>query len=115
MARRGDNRPATVLAATVAGRALVDQWHRDNARRRREHTVAASEAATSQPTADPDEAGHRPPDRDDTPVLLFLCCHPALSPTLAARADATGRRWSDHGRRRCCCAARMRSLDRYRG
>jgi RNA polymerase sigma factor (sigma-70 family) len=73
------DRPQSWLL-TVAGRALVDQWHRDNARRRREHTVAGWEAATGQPTADPDEAGHRPPDRDDTLVLLFLCCHPALSP-----------------------------------
>jgi RNA polymerase sigma factor (sigma-70 family) len=58
---------------TVAGRALVDHWRADSARRRREQAVAALDPASREPAADP-------PGTDDTLVLLFLCCHPALSP-----------------------------------
>ncbi|MGI5246005.1 RNA polymerase sigma factor [Dactylosporangium sp. CA-139066] len=54
---------------TVAVRRLTDQFRSDDARRRRELTVAALEPEP------PDEV----PDRDDTLTLLFLCCHPALS------------------------------------
>src|SRR5689334_1662245 len=54
---------------TVASRRLVDQMRSDHARRERES------AAT---TADVVPEGV--PDTDDTLVLLFLCCHPALTP-----------------------------------
>jgi RNA polymerase sigma factor (sigma-70 family) len=54
---------------TVASRRLVDEWRSESARRRREATIAAMEVP----------GGDRPPDRDDTLTLLFLCCHPALS------------------------------------
>ncbi|GIF01925.1 RNA polymerase sigma24 factor [Paractinoplanes rishiriensis] len=54
---------------TVAVRVLVDHWRSDSARRRREVTVALD--PTHQPSAG---------EPDDTLVLLFLCCHPALSP-----------------------------------
>src|SRR5258705_11777897 len=54
---------------TVAVRRLTDQFRSDDARRRRELSVAALEPEPS------DEV----PDRDDTLTLLFLCCHPALS------------------------------------
>ena len=63
---------------TVASRRLTDQWRSDHARRRREATAAA--------LVPPDEAlapapGERPPhEEDDTLTVLFLCCHPALSP-----------------------------------
>jgi RNA polymerase sigma factor (sigma-70 family) len=53
---------------TVATRTLVDRWRTDSARRRREATAALD--PTNQPS----------PGDDDTLVLLFLCCHPALSP-----------------------------------
>ncbi len=53
---------------TVATRALVDHWRADSARRRREAAVAL------------DPAEQRSDDPDDTLTLLFLCCHPALSP-----------------------------------
>jgi predicted RNA polymerase sigma factor len=53
---------------TVAGRALVDTWRADSARRRREALAAL------EPAFEP-AGGH-----DDTLTLLFLCCHPALSP-----------------------------------
>ena len=63
---------------TVAGRALVDQWHADSARRRREQIVAALEPTSRAQAVE--GAGHPTADSDDTLVLLFLCCHPALSP-----------------------------------
>jgi RNA polymerase sigma factor (sigma-70 family) len=67
------DRPQSWLL-TVAGRSLVDGWRAESARRRRE-TVAALDPADRVPAADLHDAG-----RDDTLVLLFLCCHPALSP-----------------------------------
>ena len=57
---------------TVAGHRLVDGWRAESARRRRERT-AALDPADHPPGADL-------PAADDTLVLLFLCCHPALSP-----------------------------------
>jgi RNA polymerase sigma factor (sigma-70 family) len=63
---------------TVATRALIDGWRADSARRRRE-SAAALDAPSYAPAADP--ADDRPgDDRDDTLALLFMCCHPALSP-----------------------------------
>jgi RNA polymerase sigma factor (sigma-70 family) len=54
---------------TVASRRLVDQWRSDDARRRREETVAAIAPAGQAEV----------PGTDDTLKLLLLCCHPALS------------------------------------
>lgn len=54
---------------TVASRRLTDLLRSEQARRRREDAVWALPEPTEQ-TA----------DADDTLVLLFLCCHPALSP-----------------------------------
>ncbi len=62
---------------TVATRRLADQWHSDQARRRREATAVALGAPTERAAPGPDEG---PPDRDDSLMLLFLCCHPDLSP-----------------------------------
>jgi predicted RNA polymerase sigma factor len=62
---------------TVASRRLTDLVRGDIARRRRE----AAAAALSPPAAlvpGPEDA--LAPDGDDTLTLLFLCCHPALSP-----------------------------------
>ncbi|MBA2768682.1 MAG: RNA polymerase sigma factor [Sporichthyaceae bacterium] len=56
---------------TVASRRLVDEIRSNEARRRREDTVTLLDV--------PPE----PSARDDSLVLLFLCCHDALSPTLA--------------------------------
>ncbi len=63
---------------TVASRRLTDQLRRNAARRRREE----AEAARTPPPLDGADFGDAgsPPARDDTPTLLFLCCHPALSP-----------------------------------
>jgi RNA polymerase sigma factor (sigma-70 family) len=62
---------------TVAGRSLVDGWRSERARRSRERATALDPAGYA-PAADSPGAGDR--DADDTLVLLFLCCHPALSP-----------------------------------
>jgi RNA polymerase sigma factor (sigma-70 family) len=56
---------------TVASRRLTDELRRDEARRRREATEVA------RTSSGPDDEAV---DRDDTLNLLFLCCHPSLSP-----------------------------------
>jgi predicted RNA polymerase sigma factor len=65
---------------TVATRTLVDFCRRDSARRRRELEAVALESAGVAEAA----------DVDDALALLFLCCHPDLSPSsqlaLALRA-----------------------------
>jgi RNA polymerase sigma factor (sigma-70 family) len=52
---------------TVASRRLIDQMRSDHARRDRE-SAAATEVTPEVPAT------------DDTLVLLFLCCHPTLTP-----------------------------------
>ncbi len=58
---------------TVASRRLADHIRTEIARRNRENLVAM-ETGYAMPV---------PSDEDDTLVLLFLCCHPALTPTSA--------------------------------
>jgi RNA polymerase sigma factor (sigma-70 family) len=66
----GPDDPLGWLVA-VATRRLIDAYRSDAARRRREDT----------------QVGERPPgpteQADDTLLLLFLCCHPVLSPASA--------------------------------
>jgi RNA polymerase sigma factor (sigma-70 family) len=58
----------------VAARRLADRLRNEDARRRREIFSAVHEPA----------GGPAPvPERDDSLVLLFLCCHPALTPASA--------------------------------
>jgi predicted RNA polymerase sigma factor len=52
---------------------MTDRLRREEARRRRE-VVAASREPSEAATV---------PDRDDSLMLLFLCCHPALTPASA--------------------------------
>jgi RNA polymerase sigma factor (sigma-70 family) len=52
----------------VASRRLTDQLRSEQARRRREDVAARM------------DSGGPVADQDDTLALLFLCCHPALSP-----------------------------------
>ncbi|GAA0931388.1 sigma factor-like helix-turn-helix DNA-binding protein [Kribbella koreensis] len=63
---------------TVATRKLTDQFRSESARRRREDSVAAMAGAEElvAPGADQDQV----PESDDTLTLLFLCCHPAVTP-----------------------------------
>jgi RNA polymerase sigma factor (sigma-70 family) len=53
----------------VAGRRIVDEFRSESARRAREESVAALDL----------EPGPVPA-ADDTLTLLFLCCHPSISP-----------------------------------
>jgi RNA polymerase sigma factor (sigma-70 family) len=53
----------------TAGRRMTDIYRSEQARRRREQRAAEPEPEVS--------------DRDDTLELLFLCCHPALTPPSA--------------------------------
>ena len=53
----------------TAVRRLTDQYRSEAARRRREVSAALREVP-----------GAEPVQRDDTLVLLFTCCHPALTP-----------------------------------
>jgi RNA polymerase sigma factor (sigma-70 family) len=62
---------------TVASRRLTDQWRGDQARRRREATVAALTPVDEFHAPAVDETA---PAADDTLTLLLLCCHPELSP-----------------------------------
>jgi RNA polymerase sigma factor (sigma-70 family) len=57
----------------VASRRMVDRIRSETARREREDAVAAGEP--SLPPAAPDEAR----EADDTLLLMFMCCHPALT------------------------------------
>jgi RNA polymerase sigma factor (sigma-70 family) len=56
----------------VASRRMIDQVRSEEARRRREELAAVEEPSPAPPT-----------DRDDTLVLLFMCCHPSLTPPSA--------------------------------
>ena len=65
---------------TVASRRLTDLLRAEQARQRREDTVARRalpdrwlSPAADRPTVEPGTG-------DDTLILLFLCCHPSLSP-----------------------------------
>jgi RNA polymerase sigma factor (sigma-70 family) len=79
---RPDNPRAWLL--TVATRRLADILRSESARRQREDAVflatpPAVLAGADAWLADAGTAGAR--DSDDTLTLLFLCCHPALSPS----------------------------------
>jgi RNA polymerase sigma factor (sigma-70 family) len=63
----------------VAARRLTDQYRSEDARRRRE-VLAASWSLTALPGPVP---GEDAPARDDTLILMFMCCHPSLSPGAA--------------------------------
>jgi RNA polymerase sigma factor (sigma-70 family) len=84
-----DGEPENPLAwlVQVASRRMVDQYRRDDARRRRE------DLAASWSLARPDAISAA----DDTLILMFMCCHPSLTPgaaiplTLRAVAGLTTR------------------------
>ncbi|MFJ9519875.1 RNA polymerase sigma factor [Kitasatospora sp. NPDC101801] len=65
----------------VAQRRMTEEVRSEQARRRREDRVAGQQPADrwSAPPADAEDLG----GRDDALLLLFLCCHPALSPASA--------------------------------
>ena len=65
----------------VASRRMTDHVRSELARRRRE-TAAARETASDLSVGPAEESGEGA-DGDDTLVLLFMCCHPALTPSSA--------------------------------
>jgi predicted RNA polymerase sigma factor len=89
----GEGRPQNPRGwlITVASRRLTDRLRSDGARRRRED-AAALQVPGPPVVPGPGDGGAEPPDHDDTLTLLFLCCHPALSPAsqLALTLRAVG-------------------------
>jgi RNA polymerase sigma factor (sigma-70 family) len=75
---------------TVASRHLIDQWRSEQARRRRETTAASLLPPGALVAPASDEV--QPAEQDDTLTILFLCCHPSLSPAsqLALTLRAVG-------------------------
>jgi RNA polymerase sigma factor (sigma-70 family) len=65
----------------VAFRRLTDHHRSEQARRRREELVAEEAEREHQPP-DPDFEA-KGMDSEDTLILLFMCCHPALTPPSA--------------------------------
>lgn len=62
----------------VAFRRMADHIRSESARRNREQETALEAARTAESMSVETE-----PQEDDTLVLLFMCCHPALTPTSA--------------------------------
>jgi RNA polymerase sigma factor (sigma-70 family) len=62
----------------VASRRMTDHIRSESARRRRENEALAEQPQTQEPA----NIDLRPED-DDALVLLFMCCHPALTPASA--------------------------------
>ena len=67
----------------VAQRRMVDELRRDSSRRNREAAVAeeAGDAVAAQEAVVDGESDAIDPD--DTLILLFMCCHPSLTPASA--------------------------------
>lgn len=62
----------------VASRRMADTMRSEMARRERESVVAEED-----PAVEPGEEIEPAMDSEDTLILLFMCCHPALSPPSA--------------------------------
>ena len=62
----------------VAARRMTDHVRSETARRRREAVAAGPAPLDEQLAPSADQA-----DEDDTLILLFMCCHPALTPPSA--------------------------------
>jgi len=65
----------------VAARRITDQLRSEIARRRRETLLLAETPEDERLFPAPDSADE--PEKDDTLLLLFMCCHPTLSKTSA--------------------------------
>jgi RNA polymerase sigma factor (sigma-70 family) len=70
-----DGTPDKPLAwlVRVASRRMVDQYRNEEARRRREDLAASWSISRAEPIS----------SHDDTLILMFMCCHPALTPATA--------------------------------
>jgi RNA polymerase sigma factor (sigma-70 family) len=67
----------------VAARRMTDHVRSESARRRREAIVAGPVPLELQPAPWSDSADAEGAEHDDTLILLFMCCHPALTPPSA--------------------------------
>ena len=65
----------------VAARRMTDHFRSETARREREAAVATELPPDLQFAPPADSIGAS--ERDDTLILLFMCCHPALTPSSA--------------------------------
>jgi len=61
----------------VAARRVTDQLRSELSRRRRETAIALQELPEEQLVPSPDE--EQEPEREDTLLLLFMCCHASLT------------------------------------
>ena len=76
MARRREAQRPAGLARPGDVRRMIDGYRSDDARRRREDLAASwSRAGPADPSP--------PPGQDDTLILVFMCCHPSLTPASA--------------------------------
>jgi RNA polymerase sigma factor (sigma-70 family) len=73
----GDGQPGNPRGwlVTVATRRLLDQVRSEQSRRQREQQIAVATPQSELLAAGPDT----PPGTDDSLILLFGCCHPAVS------------------------------------
>jgi predicted RNA polymerase sigma factor len=62
---------------------MADYLRSEVSRRNREAAVASEASVAIAPATDGDGDGDAAMDPDDTLVLLFMCCHPALTPASA--------------------------------
>jgi RNA polymerase sigma factor (sigma-70 family) len=74
-----DGRPDNPLGwlIRVASRRMAEQYRSADARRRREHLAVA--LSTARYESEPASAS----GADDTLILMFMCCHPSLTPAAA--------------------------------
>ena len=64
----------------VASRRMTDHLRSEQSRRRREVLAVATAPSDARLAPAPDEIGHH---QDDSLAVLFMCCHPALTPASA--------------------------------
>ena len=92
---RGTSREPTGWLIQVASRRMTDQLRSEGSRRRREDLAARWNRATTSPAT----RRARRPAHDDTLALMFMCCHPALTPASAIALTLRARRRPEHGAR----------------
>ena len=92
--------PATGLPPSPAGWIITTARNRAIDRVRREASREERHAQAAAACTARDEPARRSAVHDDRLRLIFTCCHPALAPGGAGRADAAPARRPDDGRDR---------------
>ena len=72
--RRSSPTTRSAGSIRVASRRMVEQYRRDDARRRREDLAASWSIDDRRPAVS---------GEDDSLILIFMCCHPSLTPAAA--------------------------------